>query len=91
MISSQAKTPLLPCPFCGNDEVGIESSYLDGEQLFVVRCDCCGATQAPDQPAAVAMLWNQRAPRPDGATKPFEMLEHPVMGRFQIIKPEPGQ
>lgn len=91
MIATQTKTPLLPCPFCGNDEVNIESAYLDGEQLVVVRCDCCGATQAPDQPATAAMLWNQRAPISDGATEPFEALEYPVMGRFQIIKPGSGQ
>lgn len=24
---------LLPCPFCGNDEINIDSAYLDGEQL----------------------------------------------------------
>lgn len=82
---------LLPCPFCGNDDIGTDPVSLDGEQLFVVRCDCCGATQAPDQPAAAAMLWNQRAPRPEEATEPFEVLEHPVMGRFQIIKPEGKQ
>ncbi len=79
---------LLPCPLCGNDEIDIDPVTYEGELMSVIRCDCCGVSLAPNALEMSCAIWNQRAPRPDGARASYEILEHPVMGRFQIIKPE---
>ncbi|WP_324030014.1 hypothetical protein GC087_06585 [Pantoea sp. JZ2] len=76
---------LLPCPLCGNDLVELVPTLYEGDALFVIRCDCCGVSRPPDCRENAVAFWNQRAPRPEEATKPFEILEHPIMGRFQII------
>ncbi|MDE8747557.1 Lar family restriction alleviation protein [Providencia stuartii] len=51
---------LLPCPFCGNDEVELNYSRWDGEDMFVIHCDCCGATQPEDYQDTAVRVWNQR-------------------------------
>ncbi|HAT1683538.1 TPA: hypothetical protein I8Y21_004287 [Klebsiella oxytoca] len=79
---------LLPCPLCGNDEIDLDAVMYEGEPMFVVRCDCCGVSLAPNGREMATAIWNQRAPRPTEATEPYLILEHPVMGRFQIIKLE---
>lgn len=38
---------LLPCPLCGNDEIDFDSVLYEGEPMFVVRCDCCSVSLAP--------------------------------------------
>ncbi|CNH67712.1 MULTISPECIES: hypothetical protein [Yersinia] len=78
---------LLPCPLCGNDEIELNPVIHEGEPMFIVRCDCCGVHLPPDTRSRNVMVWNQRAPRPVDASVPYEVREHPVMGRFQIIKP----
>lgn len=79
---------LLPCPLCGNDEIDIDGVLHEGEPMFVVRCDCCGVGLAPNIRDMALAIWNQRAERPREATEPYQILEHPVMGRFQVIKME---
>ncbi|EHK2665069.1 Lar family restriction alleviation protein [Salmonella enterica] len=77
---------LLPCPLCGNDEIELNPVMVDGEPMFVVRCDCCSARIDPQAREMAVAIWNQRAPRPHEATEPYQVLEHPVIGRFQVIK-----
>ncbi|AWS77666.1 hypothetical protein AXA59_19920 [Enterobacter hormaechei] len=79
---------LLPCPLCGNDEIDLDAVMYEGEPMFVVRCDCCSVNLAPQDREMAMAIWNQRAPRPIQATEPYQILEHPSVGRFQIIKPE---
>ena len=79
---------LLPCPLCGNDEIDFDSVLYEGEPMFVVRCDCCSVSLAPQARDMAAAIWNKRAPRPKEATDSYQILEHPSVGRFQIIKPE---
>lgn len=79
---------LLPCPLCGNDEIDLDAVMYEGDPMFVIRCDCCSASLAPQSREMATAIWNQRAPRPTEASDPYPILEHPVMGRFQIIKPE---
>jgi hypothetical protein len=79
---------LLPCPLCGNDEIDIDPVMYEGEMMSVVRCDCCGVSLAPNGLEMSHAIWNQRAFRPAEATEPYQILEHPIMGRFQIINPE---
>lgn len=54
---------LLPCPFCGNDEVVYEQyTHAAGERWRVVCCGCM-ATIDPgyaQRPEAVRALWNKR-------------------------------
>lgn len=78
---------LLPCPLCGNDEIELDPVLMiDGSPMFTVRCDCCGVSLAPNVREMAAAIWNQRAPRPAEATESYQILEHPIMGRFQLIK-----
>jgi len=79
---------LLPCPLCANDEIELNPVLHESEPMFVIRCDCCGVSLAPESRKMATLVWNQRAERPQDATKPFEIRLHPVMGRFQVIKTE---
>ncbi|MBG6246999.1 MULTISPECIES: hypothetical protein [Symbiopectobacterium] len=76
---------LLPCPLCGNDEIDIDPVTHEGETMCVVRCDCCGVSLAPNGLEMSHAIWNQRASRPAEATEPYQILEHPAMGRFQVV------
>ncbi|MEK2484111.1 Lar family restriction alleviation protein [Providencia stuartii] len=60
---------LLPCPFCGNDEVELNHSNWDGEDMFVIHCDCCGAKQPEDYLDAAVRIWNQREVLPTTEVK----------------------
>ena len=56
-----AATALLPCPFCGSDEVSKSRGEKgDGSDWFYVECESCAACAEPEQ-------WNQRA---DAAPQP---------------------
>ncbi|EMO7593046.1 Lar family restriction alleviation protein [Salmonella enterica] len=77
---------LLPCPLCGNDEIELNPVMVDGEPMLVVRCGCCSARIDPQAREMAVAIWNQRAPRPHEATGPYQILEHPAIGRFQVIK-----
>ncbi len=79
---------LLPCPLCGNDEIDLDAVMHEGEPMFVVRCDCCSVNLAPQSREMATAIWNQRALRPAEATESYQIFEHPILGRFQIIKPE---
>lgn len=54
---------LLPCPFCGNDEVVYEQYMLAGSSRWRVICCGCMATIDPgyaQQMYQVAEMWNKR-------------------------------
>lgn len=77
---------LLPCPLCGNDEIELHPVLHEDEPMFVIRCDCCSVSLEPQSREMAVAIWNQRAPRPREATTPWPILEHPAIGRFQVIK-----
>lgn len=60
---------LLPCPFCGNDEVELNYSGWDGEDMFVIHCDCCGTKQPEDYQDTAVLVWNQREALPTTEAK----------------------
>lgn len=60
---------LLPCPFCGNDEIEMNYSKWDGDYMYVVRCDCCGTEQPEDDQHSAVRIWNQREALPTTEAK----------------------
>ena len=62
-LALEAEETLLPCPFCGEDNINIfETDFGQSEEpyQFAVECKSCGAlVSAEDKDAAVA-AWNRR-------------------------------
>jgi hypothetical protein len=51
---------LLPCPFCGSDQVSLsEGETGEGQPWPYVECENCAATATPEN-------WNCRSPAPEG-------------------------
>ncbi len=53
---------LKPCPFCGNEEVGICYDSWD-EEYYGVKCLICGGSIYPDKETEEEAIeaWNKRA------------------------------
>ena len=53
---------LKPCPFCGNPKVSlVETLPGDGdENMYLVNCGCCNASQLHDSKQRAIHDWNQR-------------------------------
>lgn len=60
MCPPRSEIELQPCPFCGNDDIELNSTSWDGEYLYTVRCDCCGSSQPEDTLETAVRVWNQR-------------------------------
>ncbi|MDH0356283.1 Lar family restriction alleviation protein [Morganella sp. GD04133] len=60
MCPPRSEIELQPCPFCGNDDIELNSTGWDGEYLYTVRCDCCGSSQPEDTLETALRVWNQR-------------------------------
>lgn len=60
MCPPRSEIELQPCPFCGNDDIELNSTGWDGEYLYTVSCDCCGSTQPEDTLETAVRVWNQR-------------------------------
>ena len=66
---SSTKPELLPCPFCGNDDIRIMSAWAISEQSpndYAAHCslliDGCGATgRFSRERLVVVTSWNRRA------------------------------
>lgn len=64
---------LLPCPLCGNDQIGtttVISSVPEHTEWVSLYCSCCGLNLPPNDREAASLIWNQRAPRPENAREP---------------------
>ena len=58
--SSSGSAELLPCPFCGGDQLKISPNKYDG--LLRVQCEKCWATSVTsNQRSTVVTAWNTRA------------------------------
>nr|ELR5040606.1 Lar family restriction alleviation protein [Providencia stuartii]ELR5081576.1 Lar family restriction alleviation protein [Providencia stuartii] len=60
MCPPRSEIALLPCPFCGNDEIDMNYSYWAGEYMYVIRCSCCGTQQMEEDQHSAVRVWNQR-------------------------------
>lgn len=60
MCPPRSEIELQPCPFCGNNDIELNSTGWDGEYLYTVRCDCCGSSQPEDSLKTAVRVWNQR-------------------------------
>lgn len=68
-----ALSPLLPCPFCGNDQPHVQSD-LDNCVSMVV-CGHCGASSDwNDSPEESVSAWNTRAANARGDDLPDGMV-----------------
>lgn len=62
-------TNLLPCPFCGSQDVGVGASQDEGQTQWSVICPHCGSScslHCANEQDAVSQ-WNKRAPIPASA------------------------
>jgi Lar family restriction alleviation protein len=65
-MSNPTELPdLLPCPFCGNDEVHVQDSYLQGSGFMVMCGNCTGEGPLCETEQNAAAQWNRRA-KPEG-------------------------
>jgi Lar family restriction alleviation protein len=56
------KLILLPCPFCGSDQIRLRSEDRPDGQLYFTYCKQCGASTSGSAGTAVAKKrWNRRA------------------------------
>ena len=85
---------LKPCPFCGSNEVEIDSAGhpFEGRVDIWVACEGCGtSSQIVDAVEKARSLWNTRASTMPGelverikaeGSKPMGLAEHAMSVRF---------
>lgn len=57
---------LLPCPFCGSDDVVVDPY----PPQWMALCECGAATNECDSASAAAAAWNRRAPTANAPADP---------------------
>jgi Lar family restriction alleviation protein len=78
---SNARTELLPCPFCGSDQISLRYEGQPATAYAMVCLDCGGTTQAGHQNDAVP-AWNRRQAR--GQAEPLPAVVPPLLTEERV-------
>jgi Lar family restriction alleviation protein len=80
MTTNTTQEELLPCPFCGSDQLKVESTCPEDHFVYCLNCECEGPLHMTPEPAIES--WNRRKPR---RTPPAEQPT-PDQRRIEIMR-----
>ena len=69
MTHQREAVELLPCPFCGSDDVRFEPTYIDNDNWGCIVCKACSAEADYGSRKDATSFWNTRAKQPTEVTE----------------------